>query len=172
MRFRIREAHPHEMDAAARVRAAAWRESFADLVPPDVLDNADAWAPGVGDKWAAEMIARGTTYWFGVDQAGKPVAVAHADAAFEPDAPASLELKTLYVLDCAKGSGLASALLHRAVGEDVPAYLWVIEGNEQAIAFYRRHDFEPDGMVKDIVPGWPGGRAARMVRLPGLDVED
>jgi len=168
MGFKIREARLSDLDAAARVRARCWRESFTGVLPDDVLDNADAWAPAQAERWGDEMIARGTTYWLGVDPdaGGEIVGIAHADAAFEAGAPASLELKTLYVLDRAKGSGLATALLHRAVGDDLPAYLWVIEGNARAIRFYRKRGFAPDGAVRDIEPGWPGGRQLRMVR-PG-----
>ncbi len=165
MGFKIREARLTDLDAAAGVRARCWRESFTGVLPESVLDNADAWAPEMAQRWGSEMIDRGTTYWLGVDAdaGGEIVGIAHADAAFEADAPASLELKTLYVLKRAKGTGLATALLHRAVGEDVPAYLWVIEGNDRAIAFYRKHGFEADGAVRDIQPGWPGGRQVRMV---------
>lgn len=166
-RFRIREARLGELDAAAAVRARCWRESFGGIVPPEVLDNAEAWAPQEAERWASEMITRGATYWIALDADGEIVGVAHADAASEPDAPASLWLETLYVLDGAKGSGLAGALLHRAIGDELPAYLWVIEGNERAVAFYRHHGFEPDGVVRDITPGWPGGRTLRMVR-PGV----
>jgi ribosomal protein S18 acetylase RimI-like enzyme len=31
-----------------------------------------------------------------------------------------------------------------AIG-DRPAYLWVLEGNDRAVAFYRRHGFTEDG---------------------------
>jgi GNAT superfamily N-acetyltransferase len=169
--FRIREARIGELDAAASVRARCWRESFGAVVPRDVLDNAEAWAPDEAERWASEMLNRGATYWLALDPAGEIVGVAHADAASEPDAPASLFLETLYVLDRAKGSGLAGALLHRAIGDELPAYLWVIEGNERAVAFYRRHAFEPDGVVRDITPGWPGGRALRMVRAGVRDLD-
>ena len=62
--------------------------------------------------------------------------------------------------------------MHRAIGDEVPAYLWVIEGNERAVAFYRRHGFELDGVVHDIEPGWPGGRQARMVRAGVREDDD
>lgn len=164
MRHRIVLARPADLDAAARVRARSWRESFSGWLPEEVIANAEAWAPRVARRWAENATGRGASYWLGVDEAGEIVAVAHADAAFEPDAPASLELKTLYVLDAAKGSGLAGALLRHAIGDEVPAYAWVIEGNERAIAFYRRHGFELDGAARAIEPGWPGARQVRMVR--------
>ena len=42
------------------------------------------------------------------------------------------------------GTGLAARLLQEALGERA-AYLWVLEGNERAVAFYRRHGFAFDG---------------------------
>lgn len=168
MPFRIREARLADLDAAARVRAACWRESFTGMVPDEVLANADAWAPRVAEAWASAMLDRGACYWLAVDEHGRIVGVAHADAAFEPDPPAPLELKTLYLLDRAKGSGVAAALVHRAIGDEVPAYLWVIEGNERAIRFYERVGFRRDGEVRTIRPGWPGGRQVRMVRRPAV----
>lgn len=137
-----------------------------------MLDNADAWAPAVAERWAASMIDRGTTFWVGVDPTSEIVGVAHADAAFEPDAPAPLQLKTLYVLDRAKGSGLADALLLRAIGDDVAAYLWVIEGNDRAIAFYGRFGFTLDGVARGIEPGWPGARQLRMMRPQPRELDD
>lgn len=170
--FKLREARLSDLDAAAHVRARCWRESFGDLVPPDVLDNAEAWAPAEAEAWASKMLDRGATFWLAVDPNGDIVGVAHADAAHEPDAPASLILETLYVLAVAKGSGIAAALMHRAIGDEVPAYLWVIEGNERAIEFYERHGFTLDGLAKDIEPGWPGGRQVRMVRAGVRDCDD
>ncbi|MDX3003067.1 hypothetical protein PWY87_15370 [Kribbella solani] len=39
---------------------------------------------------------------------------------------------------------LGGRLLEVGVGERA-AYLWVFEGNERALGFYRRHGFVPDG---------------------------
>jgi len=80
------------------------------------------------------------------------VALAVASASDDREAPTPLELVQLYLLDVAKGSGLADALLGTAIG-DAPAFLWTLSGNERAIAFYRRHGFELDGGVRHEVPG-------------------
>lgn len=58
-------------------------------------------------------------------------------------------------------------MLIAAIGEE-PAFLWVLDGNQRAIAFYRRHGFELDGVTKmDPV----AGLELRMVRrqTPALD---
>ena len=51
------------------------------------------------------------------------------------------------------------SLLAAAVGERA-AYLWVLDGNERAIGFYRRHRFELDGATEV----HPEGLHRRMVR--------
>jgi len=68
------------------------------------------------------------------------------------DAPA-LELKSLYVDAGHRGSGVAAALMDRAIGA-LPAHLWVFETNPRAQAFYAKHGFLFDGHRKvDIVTG-------------------
>lgn len=66
------------------------------------------------------------------------------DLAREPDAPRTLELKGLYLLDEHQGGGLGQSLLDAAIG-DRPAFLWAMAGETRARAFYRRNGFEPDG---------------------------
>ena len=55
-----------------------------------------------------------------------------------------LELYAINVLRRAHGTGLADELMAHAIG-DRPAYLWVLDRNDRAIAFYRRHGFTDEG---------------------------
>jgi ribosomal protein S18 acetylase RimI-like enzyme len=48
------------------------------------------------------------------------------------------------VLARGHGTGVADALLERAIGERA-ASLWVADGNGRAMAFYRRHGFADEG---------------------------
>ena len=59
------------------------------------------------------------------------------------------------------GTGLADALLEATIG-DRAAYLWVIEGNERAMAYYRKRGFADDG-GRD-VDQESGATEIRMVR--------
>ncbi len=54
------------------------------------------------------------------------------------------ELWALYVRAPWWGKRLGHALLMAAMA-DRPAYLWVLRGNDRAIAFYRKHGFAEDG---------------------------
>lgn len=62
----------------------------------------------------------------------------------DDEAPTEHELYAINVLARAHGTGLGAALLEQAVG-DRAAYLWVLDGNARAAAFYRRHGFADDG---------------------------
>lgn len=69
------------------------------------------------------------------------------------------ELMALYVRAEAYGTGVGHRLFEAALGA-APAYLWVLGGNERAVAFYRRQGFRLDGATKaDEV-----GTELRMVR--------
>lgn len=58
-----------------------------------------------------------------------------------------LELSALYVRSERYGTGLGHALLEAAIGSSA-AYLWVLEGNQRATAFYERQGFRFDGETK------------------------
>jgi len=148
MAWRVRQAGHADLGAAARMKAQSWTESYSSLLPPDVIasrTNAEAVA-----RTAAAYLAdadAGAYFWVVVGDEGEVVGVAHACPARDDDAPQPLELAMIYLLDVAKGSGIADRLLETAIG-DAPAYLWVLAGNERAQAFYRRHGFAPDGTTK------------------------
>ncbi|MGG5257326.1 GNAT family N-acetyltransferase [Phycicoccus avicenniae] len=71
------------------------------------------------------------------------------------------ELWGLYVARDHLGTGLGQELVEWAVA-DRPAELWVAEGNERAIAFYRRNGFALDG-TSAVGTGFPLAEL-RMVR--------
>ncbi|QIK85061.1 GNAT family N-acetyltransferase [Sanguibacter sp. HDW7] len=80
----------------------------------------------------------------------------------EDDAPRDVELGMLYLLDEAKGSGLADLLVEAALG-DRPAFLWTADLNHRALAFYARHGFRRDGASKRI-ERWDDILDVRLVR--------
>jgi ribosomal protein S18 acetylase RimI-like enzyme len=74
-----------------------------------------------------------------------------------------LELYALYTLNRAYGAGLGAALLRAALGYS-PAYLWVLEANPRARAFYGKHGFHPDGKRTLLPPDWHELPELRLVR--------
>ncbi|WP_300345050.1 GNAT family N-acetyltransferase [Nesterenkonia sp.] len=68
----------------------------------------------------------------------------------DDDAPTRHELWRLYVLAESYGTGLAHRLLDALDPGRTPSYLWVMEANQRAIAFYRKHGYRPDGAVEHL----------------------
>lgn len=81
------------------------------------------------------------------DEADEVVGLADAGQARDTDMVGIPELYRIYTLRRTYGSGLGSQLLQAAIG-DTPAYLWVLEDNRRAEAFYRKSGFTPDGARK------------------------
>ena len=67
---------------------------------------------------------------------------------------------SLYVVAELYGTGVGRRLLETTIGRR-PAYLWVLDGNARAVAFYERQGFRFDGRTKSDPPY---GRERRMVR--------
>lgn len=62
--------------------------------------------------------------------------------------PTPAELWSLYAAPEHHGRGVAHALVTAALPSSHPAHLWVLDGNDRAIAFFRREGFALDGVVK------------------------
>lgn len=161
-RFRIKQAALEELPLAARVKAAAWRESYP--FEDEVFQAQDELADQAALDWE-QAARRGGYFWVVVDtqQDGDIVGLAHAQVSDDPAAPTPLELSMIYLLDRAKGSGIADRLMEMTIG-DAPAFLWVLEGNDRAIAFYERHGFRADGTTQELTGLLAGHRERRMVR--------
>ena len=141
---------------------AVWREAYAALLPPDYLAGLSVAA--FSERWAARLSspAHDVTHLAGLDPSGSLVGIATAGPSRDRPAPTPQELWAINVLAVSHGTGLADLLLESLVPG--AASLWVLEGNERAVAFYRRHGFERDGATKPFSP--TGAVELRMVR-PG-----
>ena len=132
-----------DAEEVGRVHVRVWQEAYAGLMPADYLDalDPDEFATG----WRERLLhpRDGVGHWAGGDHAGI-VGIATSGPARDQDPPTPLELYAINVLARAHGTGVADALLRTAIG-DRAAYLWVLDGNGRAQAFYRRHGFTDDG---------------------------
>jgi len=152
--------------AIARVQIDAWRETYSGYMPDSFFDE--------------ESYGRRLAMWTHVLGADGPpgrravaeldhriVGFANAGSSDSPDARnghdpvREVHLYAIYVLARAQGQGLGQQLLDAVIGE-LPAQLWVMRGNEGAVAFYRRNGFEPDGV--EVVDEQLGIVEVRMVR--------
>ncbi|WP_159619488.1 GNAT family N-acetyltransferase [Ruania rhizosphaerae] len=155
---RIRIAHAGDAAALHQVHCATWREAYADLVPPEVLDERER--TGL-TRWEQVLTDdAGMTVWL-AHRDGRPVGLARAEAAGVHQVR-SLQLSELYVLAGEYGRGTGAHLLELAVG-DAPCMLWVARDNARAVAFYRKHGFEADGAEQQVEP-WGALPIIRMVR--------
>ena len=131
-----------DLDEMGRVHVQVWREAYAGLMPADYLAALD---PTFGPKRWRERFGTSPEVgtWIARDEVGI-VGMATSGPARDDDAPFSHELYAINVLRRAHGTGLADDLMAHTVG-DRASYLWVLEGNARAEAFYRRHGFADDG---------------------------
>jgi ribosomal protein S18 acetylase RimI-like enzyme len=131
-----------DLDEMGRVHVQVWREAYAGLLPADYLAGLD---PTLGPTRWRERFGSSpeVSWWLAHDDEGI-AGMTTSGPPRDEGPPAPLELYAINVLSRAHGTGLADDLMARAVG-DRPAYLWVLEGNERALAFYRRHGFCDEG---------------------------
>lgn len=131
-----------DLDEMGRMHVQVWQEAYADLMPADYLAGLDPTA--APRRWRKRFGSRpGVSWWIARDDEGI-AGMATSGPPRDDDAPAPFELYAINVLRRAHGTGLADDLMARTIG-DASAYLWVVEGNDRAIAFYRRHGFSDEG---------------------------
>jgi GNAT superfamily N-acetyltransferase len=161
----IRRAEVADAERVARLQLDCWDDAYTGLVPQEVLDEGRrtlrarirTWGEILADGRRTTLLAEGGDgAAAGFAGSGPP---RDDDVGPDLDLQLDLELYAIYVRAAWWGSGLGHALLEEAVG-DRPAYLWVVEGNSRATAFYERQGFRLDGRTKTE----PEGLHLRMVR--------
>ena len=157
---KVRQATVDDAHGIARVHVLAWREAYEGRMPADVLAALDVDRSARG--WA-DILTDGRTRAFVAERHGEVIGWATAGPGRDDDAPRPLELEGIYLLAAAYGSGAGQLLLDAAVG-DAPAYLWVMDGNARAEAFYRRNGFARDGATTRHPVGDTSVPAVRMTR--------
>ena len=167
MDYTLRQATADDADALVRMHTLAHEQCYASQLPAaffearraTILERVERRRPHL-ESDAPRIIA--------LDAAGDIVGFADAGPGRDADRPEELELYSLYTLNRAYGSGLGAALLEAAIG-DSPAYLWVLEENPRARAFYAKHGFRADGKRKLLPAEWyelPEIRLARPAARP------
>ena len=165
MTVRIAPPGVADAEALADLHLDVWEEAYAGLMPASVFaerrsrrDQRVASWRGIIEARSSENLlawaADGTLIGFSSTGPGRD-----DDEGLPP-----LELMALYVRASAYGTGVGHALLTSAIGA-APAYLWVLDGNVRATAFYERQGFAFDGTTKpeDV------GLERRMVRSGIMD---
>ena len=143
----VREMRLSDAAEVGLVHVEVWRQAYALLMPAEILAALDPQA--AVDRWRRTLAQPPDEVrrLVGVAPSGAVVAVATSGPSRDEDAPTPWELWAINILDAHHGSGLADLLMEQLVGVG-PAMLWVVRGNERAVAFYRRHGFRADGTAK------------------------
>lgn len=143
----VRRAVPDDAGGLSEVHVRTWQIAYAGLIPQDVLDSLDVVARAARWRTTLESTRDTGRTWVAV-QGGRVIGFASSGPARGEDAPSPLELWALYLLPSHHGSGVATQLADAAIG-DLPAFLWVLDGNDRTIRFYEKIGFRLDGAVKD-----------------------
>lgn len=140
---------PADVEELAAAHARIWRETYVTLMDPGVLGRIrpDSFLHNWTER--AQRLQQGETLPNGeriliARFRGAPVAFLSVGNAREEDPPVDHQLWALNVLPEHQGTGLAQHMMSLALG-DRDAYLWVAEGNDRALAFYRGQGFTTDG---------------------------
>ncbi|WP_407317239.1 GNAT family N-acetyltransferase [Isoptericola halotolerans] len=145
----IRSATTDDAPTIAHVHVTSWRGAYSHVLPASYLDALD-----VGERterWERILSAgRGSTIVAEAD--GRTLGFASYGPSRDEDAEdGCLELYAIYLDPEAWGRGVARDLM-RTVLADVPPTvrmtLWVLNENDRAHHFYRRHGFQPDGIER------------------------
>lgn len=148
----IRFAVPGDEHGIAVVHVESWQAAYRGLMPQKVLDDLSipqresGWHEYLHDP---ERVSRTLV----AERDGEIVGWAGFGDARESDAPGSGELWGIYALPSAWSSGVGHALLETVEQKLADAghstvYLWVLDGNERAAAFYTKHGWIDDGGTK------------------------
>jgi L-amino acid N-acyltransferase YncA len=145
MLYSVRRATADDADAIGAMHVAAWSEAYPHLLSAASLERATP--ESRGRRWREIIADEPERRIFVAEAEGEIVGHSSAGPALDEDAPRALELRSIYLLARAYGSGAGQDLLEAAIGSE-PACLWVAEDNPRAQAFYRRKGFAADGERK------------------------
>ena len=139
----LRAAVIDDARSGARLHQACWRESYGPITEPSLLAthlaDEDAWV----SRWRRQ-VEQGARRLLAVSDVDDLIGFADAGPGRDKDRGSELELYALYVRSAWHGTGVGRALFDATIG-DAAAYLWVLEDNIRAQAFYRRQGFVSDG---------------------------
>ena len=110
----VRLARPQDAAAIADVHVRAWRETYPGMLSDELLASLSV--PAHERMWTAILGGTDAPGAHVAERAdGTLVGFALACTPHEDDAPRDVELGMLYLLDEAKGSGLADLLVEAAL---------------------------------------------------------
>lgn len=149
--FEIDKMKPDEVPEVAQIYEDGWKVAYRGIMPDDYLAGvrAEQWIPLLTEFPDASLVLR-------VD--GRPVATATIGPARDESRAGWGEIMSIYVRPEYVGKGYGKTLLRHAVtvlrgrGFD-RIYVWTLEKNRNARAFYEREGFSYNGDLIEIELG-------------------
>lgn len=143
----IREAAKTDAEAMAEVVSSSWKTAYSELISEDDM------------KLFANVVRREELFKSGFEKGkltyvllcgGIVKGVCSAESYKKEDFPDTAEIDQFYMAPSVIGKGLGSRLMEFVLKElsekgFKQVILFVMEGNERAVHFYKRHGFKPDG---------------------------
>ncbi|WP_454561008.1 N-acetyltransferase family protein [Mycobacterium haemophilum] len=149
----IRQAEPADYDSVEKMHYPSWRQSYAGILAPHVLDmfGRQNWSD---DEYIHRLDRPGWSMWL-AEADGQLIGMSIFGP--EPENPDHLEIDALYVAVENQRQGVGSALLDHALrsqpADDI--VLWCTENNYRARRFYESKGFKLDGraFTWTLIPG-------------------
>ncbi|WP_338750211.1 GNAT family N-acetyltransferase [Janibacter alittae] len=152
----IRPPLPGDETALGPLHNHIWRIAYAGLMPSDYLQARSDVEATQRWKRLIRMLDRNRR-----DSNGRTVLVAEdgnrlvgfitVGPARDQEMDGFVELMSLYVHPDARGTGVAQKLTDHGLS-DGPSYLWVLDRNRRAQAFYCKLGYDLDGATKPHEP--------------------
>lgn len=142
---------PSDTEGKAYVHYKSWHETYAGLIDHAYLET-------ITQEFCSELARRWPENTLVAKHCGKVVGFVSYSPCRDKDLKGAGEVMALYVLREYQGRRLGYELMRTAM-EKLHGYekvvVWVLKGNEHAIAFYEKYGFQFDGTVKEISMGTP-----------------
>lgn len=168
----VRDGRVDDADAVASIHVRSWQAAYRGLIDQEVLDALSI--PERAANWR-RFIAEPLPTGLGIHVAvrdGQILGWASFGSGRDDDGAADGEVYGIYADPDAWSTGVGHALLAAAekrIAEagHTRAYLWVLDGNDRADAFYARQGWELDGATKvEERPGLTLPEHRRVKQLP------
>lgn len=148
-----------DIDEISHIYALSWKTAYRGLIPDDFLDNISE------TRWSPLLRAESSRLVLALEN-GKPIGVSTYCAARDEKMKGWGEIVSLYLLPTHYRKGIGTKLFSAVVAELMSEgysdiYLWVLENNQTARAFYEINGFVFNG---DINRDNIGGRAVNELR--------
>ncbi|HEX3803218.1 MAG TPA: GNAT family N-acetyltransferase [Solirubrobacteraceae bacterium] len=158
MRLSVRQAVPDDGAALARIHLSAWRSAYRGLIADGLLYG--SWAEGRARWWASAVAGKDPPLVYVAGDEADLLGFCATDAPssdYDEDGTVA-KIMALNVRADTWRSGVGTALMDETLAAfrrdgRRSASLWVLEGNDRALAFYGRFGFEPDGSTDTLDAG-------------------